>query len=87
MANVNILQFASPDFDAHSAARALRADDAANPIAALSLAITDIDKQTKSLVGAHYDVLLDNAAHVSDLAQHLAAVRNGLGTVDTDIAK
>jgi len=61
--------------------------DVSVAISKLNFSIEDADKQLKSVVVAHHEELLVQAAGMTDLGGSLLSVRNGLNELDTSLEK
>ncbi|KAH7906022.1 Golgi transport complex subunit 5-domain-containing protein [Hygrophoropsis aurantiaca] len=94
--------FAHPSFDANEYANAVLAGEAYPAtttntptsrgdiplaISKLDVSLDDVTKQIKTLVHAHHEDLLAQAAGINTLAGSLASVRQGLDDVDASLEK
>ncbi|KAL0956119.1 hypothetical protein HGRIS_002286 [Hohenbuehelia grisea] len=62
-------------------------EDISSAISKLDTGIDDVSKQIKSLISAHHEDLLSQAATAHDLSGSLTAVRSGLAELDTSMDK
>ncbi|CCL99844.1 uncharacterized protein FIBRA_01868 [Fibroporia radiculosa] len=62
-------------------------EDVSVAITKLNFSIDDVDKQLKSVVTAHHEELLVQAASVTDLEGSLSSVRTGLNELDSSLEK